>query len=119
MQQLLSLITYSLFPLKATHDFWPSISQVVSAFLPERYVGRMAMALISFPRIMDGIMYHQFFATRNLLLCQKLWYRSLIRLNSFFLIVHLLLFYSLMYISSAENAGELFTKKFCSVMLFL
>ena len=69
-------------------------------------MGRMAVALISFPRIMDGVLYHQFFATRRPLLHRKLRYRRLNWVNSFFLIAQLFFYYTCVYINSIEHIGE-------------
>ena len=87
-------------------NFWPSISKVIGDYLPERYIFRLAIALTSFPRIMDGILYHKFFATRRPLLLQKRWYRWLNRLNSSLWITQLFLFYTCVFISSLEHMGK-------------
>ena len=74
--------------------------------LPERYVWRLAVALISFPRFMDGILYYNFFATQKPNFHLKRWYRWLNKLNWFLLTSQLFLFFTFTFVSSKENMGE-------------
>lgn len=91
-------------------NFWPSISKVTGDHLPERYIWRLAIAFTTFPRAMDAILYYNFFACRRAQLFERSWwYRWLNRLNMTFLIVELLLFYTVTLISSKENFSEYWT----------
>ena len=40
----------------------PSISAVIGGNTPERYIWRMGMAFFSFPRMLDGFLYYNFFS---------------------------------------------------------
>ena len=92
-----------------TPVFLPYISDVVGNHLPERYISRLAVGLISFPTLMDGVVYHNFFSSRSTLCLQKKWYQWLNRFHSFLWMTRLFLFYTFTLISSQENEGKLIT----------
>lgn len=85
-------------------NFWPSISKATGDHLPGRYVWRLAISLTTFPRMMEAFLYYNYFATQKpSLFQQRWWYRWLNRINLFFMVVELFLFYTVTFVSSKEH----------------
>ena len=85
-------------------NFIPSISAVMGGHTPERYIWRLLMALFSFPRLFDGLLYYNFF---SLSLSNRMtWYRWLNRTVLFLHLWQYVSLFQLSYISSKENFSK-------------
>ena len=57
--------------------------------------------------MMEAFLYYNYFATQKpSLFQQRWWYRWLNRINLFFMVVELFLFYTVTFVSSKEHMGE-------------
>ena len=88
-------------------NFWPSVSRTIGDYLPGRYIYRITISITVFPRVMDAVLYYNFFAARRpMLFKQKWWYRWLNRFYLLSITIELFLFYTLAFISSQEHLGK-------------
>lgn len=80
----------------------PSISAVVGGVTPERYIWRFGIALFSFPRLLDSLLYYNFLGQGMSLVWMK-------TLNKLLFVLHWVQYFSLFgltYMSSKENYSE-------------
>lgn len=91
----------------------PSISAVVGGVTPERYIWRLGIALFSFPRLLDSLLYYNF-------LSQDVARTSLKTLNKILFVLHWIQYFSLFgltYVSSKENYRKYFVVVVCCLLL--
>ena len=89
-------------------NFWPSISKVTGDHLPGRYIWRFAVSLTTFPRVIDAVLYYNYFATQNPMFFGQKWcYRWLNKFNLLLIIVELFLFFTIIFVSSKEHMGKI------------
>ena len=98
---LLYIILLSL-PSK-TPNFLPTLSKFTGDHLPEQYTWRLVISFTMFPKIIEAILYYNFFATQRPLFHFKRWYRWLNKLNWLLRNIELLFLLSWNLISSRED----------------
>ncbi len=89
------------------YNFLPSVSAMIGHHHPERYIWRIAMSLVCFPRLIEGYLYYQFFQMHQR---QSHFKSTFTRLNLFTSLCHFVqwaLLLTVSYVSAKENYSKL------------